>query len=85
MLPDLVYGCLDQVVPGTVPAEGTSSLWNLSLLAGHGLTGAEGSATRAFNVTSFHSGGAGARPRQRFALAGPVREAAPERGRHASV
>jgi N-methylhydantoinase B len=64
MLPDVVYGCLDQALPDTVPAEGTSSLWNLSLLAGHGLTGMEGSAVRAFNVTTFHSGGAGARPRQ---------------------
>ena len=64
MLPDVVYGCLDQAMPDTVPAEGTSSLWNLSLLAGHGLTGSEGSAVRAFNVTTFHSGGAGARPRQ---------------------
>ncbi len=64
MLPDVVYGCLDQAMPDTVPAEGTSSLWNLSLLAGHGLTGTEGSAVRAFNVTTFHSGGAGARPRQ---------------------
>ncbi|MBR0648160.1 hydantoinase B/oxoprolinase family protein [Roseomonas terrae] len=64
MLPDVVYGCLDQAMPGTVPAEGTSSLWNLSLLAGHGLTGTEGSAVRTFNVTTFHSGGAGARPQQ---------------------
>jgi N-methylhydantoinase B len=62
MLPDVVYGCLDQAIPELVPAEGTSSLWNLSLLAGHGLTGTEGSAIRAFNVTTFHSGGAGARP-----------------------
>jgi N-methylhydantoinase B len=61
MLPDLVYGCLNQAVPGRVPAEGTSSLWNLALAAGHGLTGAGGTA---FNVTSFHSGGAGARPQQ---------------------
>ncbi|MFL5331726.1 MAG: hydantoinase B/oxoprolinase family protein [Geminicoccaceae bacterium] len=64
MLPDVVYGCLDQALPEAVPAEGTSSLWNLSLLAGHGLTAAEGSAVRSFNVTTFHSGGAGARPRQ---------------------
>ncbi|HEY4254384.1 MAG TPA: hydantoinase B/oxoprolinase family protein, partial [Roseomonas sp.] len=64
MLPDVVYGCLDQAIPEMVPAEGTSSLWNLSLLAGHGLTGTEGSAMRSFNVTTFHSGGAGARPRQ---------------------
>lgn len=63
MLPDVVYGCLDQAIPELVPAEGTSSLWNLSLLAGHGLTGTEGSAVRSFNVTTFHSGGAGARPR----------------------
>jgi N-methylhydantoinase B len=56
-----VYGCLNQAVPGRVPAEGTSSLWNLALAAGHGLTGAGGTA---FNVTSFHSGGAGARPQQ---------------------
>jgi N-methylhydantoinase B len=64
MLPDVIYGCLDQALPETVPAEGTSSLWNLSLLAGHGLTAVEGSAVRPFNVTTFHSGGAGARPRQ---------------------
>ena len=32
------------------------SLWNLSLLAGHGLTSTEGTAVRAFNVTTFHSG-----------------------------
>jgi len=64
MLPDLVYGCFHQALPETVPAEGTSSLWNLALAAGHGLTGAGGSVTRSFNITSFHSGGAGARPRQ---------------------
>ena len=27
MLPDVVYGCLDQALPGPVPAEGTSNLW----------------------------------------------------------
>lgn len=62
MLPDVVYGCLHQAMPDTVPAEGTSSLWNVSLLAGHGLTGSEGSNMRNFHVTTFHSGGAGARP-----------------------
>jgi N-methylhydantoinase B len=50
-------------MPDAVPAEGTSNLWNLSLLAGHGLTDSGGSGARSFNVTSFHSGGAGARPR----------------------
>ena len=29
LLPDAVFGCLSQVVPERVPAEGTSSLWNL--------------------------------------------------------
>src|SRR5258708_7365215 len=28
MLPDLVFGCLHQVMPADVPAEGPSSLWN---------------------------------------------------------
>ncbi|WP_419856299.1 hydantoinase B/oxoprolinase family protein [Candidatus Poriferisodalis sp.] len=29
LLPDAVFGCLSQIVPERVPAEGTSSLWNL--------------------------------------------------------
>jgi N-methylhydantoinase B len=64
MLPDVVFGCLDQAVPGWVPAEGTSNLWNIRLAAGHGITGRVGDAFTPFAVTSFHSGGAGARPRQ---------------------
>jgi N-methylhydantoinase B len=64
MLPDVVYGCLDQVIPGRVPAEGTSNLWTLKMIAGHGLTGVGGQAGTPFMVMSFHSGGAGARPHQ---------------------
>jgi N-methylhydantoinase B len=64
MLPDVVYGCLDQALPGRVPAEGTSNLWTLNLIAGHGLTGIGRAAGSAFMVNSFHSGGAGARPQQ---------------------
>ena len=73
MLPDVVYGALHQCIPGRVPAEGTSNLWNLKLGAGHGMTGtgarAEGdnrpaNTSAPFMVTTFHSGGAGARPRQ---------------------
>jgi len=64
MLPDIVFGCLDQAMPGTMPAEGTSSLWNLSLTAAHGLTGRAEEVRTVFNVTTFHSGGAGARPHQ---------------------
>lgn len=63
MLPDIVFGCLDQAMPETVPAEGTSSLWNLSFVAAHGLTGRADEIRTPFNVTTFHSGGAGARPR----------------------
>ncbi|MBL6457758.1 hydantoinase B/oxoprolinase family protein [Belnapia sp. T6] len=63
MLPDVVYGALHQCIPGRVPAEGTSNLWNLKLGAGHGMTGTGGGGTP-FMVTTFHSGGAGARPRQ---------------------
>ncbi|SDC31756.1 hydantoinase B/oxoprolinase family protein [Belnapia rosea] len=66
MLPDVVYGALHQCIPGRVPAEGTSNLWNLKLGAGHGMTGTAeaGRASTPFMVTTFHSGGAGARPRQ---------------------
>jgi N-methylhydantoinase B len=31
MLPDLMIGCLHGALPGRVPAEGTSCLWNTSL------------------------------------------------------
>jgi N-methylhydantoinase B len=29
MLPDIMFGCLNQAMQGGVPAEGTSCLWNL--------------------------------------------------------
>ena len=64
MLPDVVYGCLDQALPGRVPAEGTSNLWTLKFVAGHGLTGVGERQGSSFMVMSFHSGGAGARPAQ---------------------
>ncbi len=62
MLPDVVYGALHQSLPGRVPAEGTSNLWNLKLGAGHGITGGTGANAPPFQVTTFHSGGTGARP-----------------------
>jgi len=65
MLPDVMFGCLHQAIPGRVPAEGTSCLWNLRLSGGQGLPDVPpdrlANATP-FNITSFHSGGAGARP-----------------------
>jgi len=59
MLPDAVYGCLGQVLPSKVPAEGTSSLWNL-LASGQWGNGR----SESFMMMSFNSGGAGARPGQ---------------------
>ncbi len=64
MMPDVVYGALEQAIPGRVPAEGTSNLWSLKMVAGHGLTGIGDKAGTQFMVMSFHSGGTGARPHQ---------------------
>jgi N-methylhydantoinase B len=65
MLPDLVIGCLNQVLDNQVPAEGTSCLWNLIAFGGSGRVDADSdemTKPRVFNIMSFHSGGTGARP-----------------------
>jgi N-methylhydantoinase B len=63
MLPDVVLGCLYQANSAAVPAEGTSCLWVLTLLGGHGIAGdAEYGAARPFTMSMFHTGGTGARP-----------------------
>lgn len=65
MLPDVVLGCLHEVIPGGTLAEGTSCLWNPVLLGGHGIGGNDASGTtrsRSFAVNCFHAGGMGARP-----------------------
>jgi N-methylhydantoinase B len=55
-LPDLVFGCFEQAIGNVVPAESTGTLWNIRL-------GAQANGKdRGFMVTTFHSGGAGARP-----------------------
>jgi len=64
MLPDVAFGCLHQIMPGRVPAEGSASLWSVKLGAGPGIAAGasrDGKAST-FNITSFHSGGVGARP-----------------------
>jgi N-methylhydantoinase B len=57
LVPDVVLGALHGALPGRVPAEGASSLWNIQIgvrpLDGHG-PGSE--------VLMFNSGGTGARP-----------------------
>lgn len=58
MLPDVVFGCLRQVIPERVPAEGTSCLWNLNV-RGRTQAGAQGNYGFAMAVTS--NGGTGAR------------------------
>ncbi|MEO1026219.1 MAG: hydantoinase B/oxoprolinase family protein [Pseudomonadota bacterium] len=59
LVPDVVLGALHQAMPGTVPAEGASALWNIQISARasdpeSGLPNRE--------VLMFNSGGTGARP-----------------------
>ncbi|MEY4711982.1 MAG: hypothetical protein RIS88_1432 [Pseudomonadota bacterium] len=55
MLPDLMFGCLEQALEGQVPAESAGSIWVLAMSrdARHG---------DPFNVMSVGVGGTGARP-----------------------
>ena len=69
MLPDVVFGCLHQVMEGGVPAEGASSLWIPQIYGGADvldeLGAEEGSAppeVKPFSTVIFHCGGTGARP-----------------------
>ena len=62
MLPDVMLGCLNQIIPERVPAEGTSCLWNPVLLGGHGITDGDYGDSRPFAMNTFHAGGTGARP-----------------------
>jgi N-methylhydantoinase B len=67
MLPDVVFGCLHQVMPGGVPAEGASSLWNPQIYGGGSMVdevddGTDANALPQFSTVIFHCGGAGARP-----------------------
>src|SRR5438067_9660912 len=68
MLPDVVFGCLHQVMEGGVPAEGASSLWIPQIYGGADVLDElgveEGRAppdSRPFSTAIFHCGGAGAR------------------------
>src|SRR5580698_9620742 len=67
MLPDVVFGCLANVIPGGVPAEGASALWNPQIFGGGSLVdevedGTDANALPEFSTVIFHCGGAGARP-----------------------
>ena len=55
MLPDLMFGCLEQALKGLVPAESAGSIWVLAMSR-------DRSIGKPFNVMSVGLGGAGARP-----------------------
>ncbi|MDP6709332.1 MAG: hydantoinase B/oxoprolinase family protein, partial [Alphaproteobacteria bacterium] len=58
MLPDVVFGCLEKVVPERVPAEGASSLWNMTF---RGETDRGANEAAMFIITAVTNGGTGAR------------------------
>lgn len=64
LLPDLMMGCLHQVVPDRVTAEGASALWNPPLRGGSSVTGQSRGNKPViddFEIITFNSGGTGAR------------------------
>ena len=66
-LPDVIFGCLDQAIPGRVPAQSSAALWNPQLAGGRfAVDNADAGGAldnlRSFTVLSFHAGGMGARP-----------------------
>src|SRR5262245_62416007 len=66
MLPDVVFGCLHQIMEGGVPAEGASSLWNPQIYGGADVLDELGEGEHGeiapFSTVIFHCGGTGARP-----------------------
>lgn len=65
-LPEAVLGCLAQIVPGRVPAEGAAGLWGIQLRGGPEVAGqfaGQGEwSTPPWEVLFFNAGGGGARP-----------------------
>ncbi len=59
MLPDMVFGCLRQILPERVPAEGTSCIWNVTL---RGRLDDNDTGNYGFATTFTSNGGTGARP-----------------------
>jgi len=65
LLPDLMMGCLHQIVPDRVAAEGSSCLWNPPLRGGSSVSGQARGNRKVipdFEIITFNSGGTGARP-----------------------
>ena len=68
-LPDAVMGCLAQLLPERVPAEGASSLWGVQVRGGPEVDAAcnfdnPDADGRRYEMLIFNSGGTGARPDQ---------------------
>jgi N-methylhydantoinase B len=61
MLPDVILGCLAQVVPDRVPAEGASCIWNPVFRSLPSAAGANAE-TEEFVSNPIFNGGTGARP-----------------------
>lgn len=61
MLPDVVLGCLAQVVPDRVPAEGASCIWNPVFLNAPAAAGGNVPEMQ-FVTNPIYNGGTGARP-----------------------
>ena len=59
LLPDVVFGCLNQAMPGLVPAEGTCCLWDLPMRGGYSVD-TDTSKTK-FITELVHNGGTGGR------------------------
>lgn len=60
MLPDVAFGCLRQIIPDRVPAEGAASLWLLTLQGG--VQSDRNTANHGFTLGFMSNGGTGARP-----------------------
>ena len=62
MLPDVILGCLAQVLPDRVPAEGASCIWNPVLLSTPHAGVGDNAARATFVINPIFNGGTGARP-----------------------
>jgi N-methylhydantoinase B len=65
-LPEVVMGCLAQIVPDRVPAEGAACLWGIQLRGGPEIDGQfereDAWGTDRYETLFFNAGGTGARP-----------------------
>ena len=60
IMPDLVFGCMNQALPGLIPAEGASCMWDLSIRSAPMVQLKTNATVFAMELT--HNGGTGARP-----------------------